>query len=90
MTDYKTYFYSLLSETPAKAATQTGIIKEKFYKQKNMLQLFVNKEHIKELETSILLIEKSVENDSLSDNSDKLIETICLVSQIIDYTTAIN
>ena len=90
MLGYKTYFNSLLVEYPSKVDMQTKIIKDKFYKQKNMLQLFINKEHIEEFETSILLIEEAISNDNLSDKSDTLIETICLVSHIVDYTTTIH
>ena len=55
-----------------------------------MLQLFINKEHIQELEISILLIENAIDSGTISQNNETLIETICLVSHIMEYTTAIN
>ena len=90
MNFYKAYFNSLMSKPVNEISYSTQTVKEKFYKQKNMLQLFINKEHIEELETSILVIEDSIKQDELSNNHERLIETICLVAHITEYTTAIN
>ena len=90
MNMYNSYFKSILSEAPIDTETHTNIIKQKFYKQKNMLQMFINKEHIQELEISILLIENAIDSGTVSQNNETLIETICLVSHIMEYTTAIN
>lgn len=65
-------------------------IKKRFYKQKNLLQLFINKEHIKELEVNILLIEKNIAAGETSDCKDLIIETVCLLSQIEEYMTAVD
>ena len=90
MNIYSAYFKSIRAETPDDMDTNTKIIKQKFYKQKNMLQMFINKEHIQELEISILLIENAIDSGTISQNNETLIETICLVSHIMEYTTAIN
>lgn len=65
-------------------------MKNEFYKEKNMLQLFVNKEHIKELEKNILLIENALINQDINECQKISIESLCLVHQIRDYTTAID
>ena len=89
MNMYSAYFNSVLAETTADISTSTKIIKEKFYKQKNMLQLFINKEHIEDLEISIQLIEDAINKDNMVEQRETLIETICLVAHIMEYTTAI-
>ena len=65
-------------------------IKEKFYKQKNILELFINKEHINNLELNILLLEKNIAAGEISDCKDLIIETVCLLSQIEEYMTAVD
>ncbi len=65
-------------------------IKEKFYKQKNMLQLFVSKEHIKDIEANILLIENSLAEDRLSDSKEKCLEALTTIRQITDYLTSVD
>lgn len=65
-------------------------IKEKFYKQKNMLQLFISKEHIKDIESNILLIENSLLDDRLSDSKKECLEAITTIRQITDYLTSVD
>ena len=64
--------------------------KKDFEKQKNMLRLFISKEHIKDIETNILLIQNSLEENNLSDCKEKSIETITTINQINEYITGIN
>lgn len=64
--------------------------KTDFEKQKNMLRLFISKEHIKDIETNILLIQNSLEENNLSDCKEKSIETITTINQINEYITGIN
>ena len=45
-------------------------IKNQFYSKKNMLLLFVSKEHIKELETEILLLENALKNNDIQAITD--------------------
>ncbi len=53
--------------------------KEKFFNQKDMLQLFINKEHIQDLEEDILMIEDAVK----SNNADSCREsTISALSSL--------
>ncbi len=46
----------------SQAETNMQIIKDRFYSKKNMLLLYVSKEHIRELETDILLMEEAVKS----------------------------
>jgi len=50
----------------SQARTNIEIIKDKFYSKKNMLLLYASKEHIRELETDILLMEDAVQSDDMS------------------------
>ncbi len=67
--DFSVEFYNYL-EKFAYAETLTpqdnieiNIIKNEFFSKKNMLQFFLNKEHIQDIELDILLIEDAVKNN---------------------------
>ena len=77
--------FSQYNSSPA----EIEILKNNFYKNKNMLRLFINKEHIRELETSILLYENYNAAGDISGCKELMIETMCLLSQIEEYITAI-
>lgn len=48
------------------AETEVAVVKERFYGKKNMLMLFASKEHIKDLETDILLMEDAVQSADMT------------------------
>lgn len=48
------------------AETEIKVMKERFYDKKNMLMLFASKEHIKDLETDILLMEDAVQSEDIT------------------------
>ena len=72
------------------AKKEYALLKSDFYTKKDMLQKFINKEHINEIEKNILLIENAINNNELTECQNLSIETQCLITQIIDYTTAID
>ena len=72
------------------AKKEYTLLKSDFYTKKDMLQKFINKEHINEIEKNILLIENAINNNELTECQNLSIETQCLITQIIDYTTAID
>lgn len=89
---YKDVFVSVvntekISETVIMSVSRA---KETFFKQKNMLQLFVSKEHIKDIETDILLIENYLSEDQLMDCKEKSIEIISVINQIKEYMIKID
>lgn len=63
-------------------------IKETFESKKNMLQLFVNKEHIKEIETNIKLLENAAVNNDIDACRTNSIEIVCMLEHIDDYLKA--
>ena len=64
-----------------RSETEIGIIKNRFYSKKNMLLLFISKEHLENLETEILLMENAfIENDY-----DKIKESSINITVIISY-----
>ena len=63
-------------------------IKNRFYDKKNTLQLFLNKEHIQEIETKILLLESAVENEEYEAIRQNSIELICLLDHAESSLTA--
>ena len=79
LTMYKSFFTSINSADSATAEMRINLLKEKFEKQKNMLQLFINKEHIDSIETNIMLIENNTD-----ESAEIIIETLCLISQITE------
>ncbi len=89
---YKEVFLSvvtadIISETEILSVSRA---KETFSGQKNMLQLFVSKEHIKDIETNILLIENYLYEDELMDCKEKSIEIISVINQIKEYISSID
>ena len=55
-----------------------------------MLQLFISKEHIKDIETDILLIEHFLYENELSECKQTCIEAISVINQIAEYITSID
>lgn len=90
------YFYNVfvsISETQdigSKEIYSVTKLKENFSKQKNMLQLFISKEHIKDIETDILLIEHFLYENELSECKQTCIEAISVINQIAEYITSID
>lgn len=70
--------------------TETNInkISEIFYSKKNMLQLFINKEHIEEIEINICLLKNAVDNRDYEDCQQKSIEILTMLSFLDDSLTA--
>ncbi len=62
------YMYRLFEDfTDIEAVTiaeerKLSELKDEFYRQKNMLQLFINKEHIEEVEIDIIQLESAVKD----------------------------
>ena len=79
---YKSNLIAIENVDNETSKTRIKIAKEKFTKQKNMLQLFINKEHISDFEKNILLIEHYCQNDDIENNKEIIIETIHLINQI--------
>ncbi len=69
---------------------EVTLLKNDFYSKKDMLQLFISKEHINEIEKIILLIENAAYNNELAECRNLSIDAQCLISQIVEYTTAID
>lgn len=65
-------------------------VKDRFYDKKNMLQLFINKEHINHLETDILLLEDSIINNNAENCRENSIQALVILTQIQGYTLAID
>lgn len=65
-------------------------ISKRFQAQKNMLRLFVSKEHIKDIDTCISLIELHIDENDLQSCKEKSIEIICTVNQISEYMSRID
>ena len=79
MMNYSIGFKALNNLDASNAQNRISIMKNKFYKQKNMLRLFINKEHINNLETNIMLLENNV-----SQSDEIITESLCLISQITE------
>ena len=62
---------------------EVEVIQNNFYDKKNMLLLFTSKEHIKELETEILLLENAVKYDDMQSAKDAAvkIDIACMYSK---------
>ena len=65
-------------------------IKNRFFDKKNMLQFFINKEHIHQLETNILLLENSILNNNADECRKNSLEALITLNQINDYTIAVD
>ena len=61
------------------AKKEYTLLKSDFYTKKDMLQKFINKEHINNLETNIMLLENDV-----SQSDEIITEALCLISQITE------
>lgn len=64
------------------------MLKDNFYSKKDMLQLFINKEHIKEIEIDILLLENAVINKDADMCREQGIEIVILMSHLKDNLVA--
>ncbi|MEG1863498.1 MAG: hypothetical protein RR198_07830 [Oscillospiraceae bacterium] len=58
---------------------RTKSIKDNFLSRKNTLDFFLNKEHIQDIESKILLLESAVKNDEPQGVRENSIQLICLL-----------
>ena len=65
-------------------------IKKRFNDKKNMLRFFINKEHINQLESNIMLLENYAINSDAENIREKSIETIIILNQINEYSAAVD
>ncbi len=79
---YKSYITGIETVDNSTSETRIEITKDKFSKQKNMLRLFINKEHINDIEKNILLMEYYCKNDEIEKNNETVIETIHMIEQV--------
>lgn len=63
-------------------------IKEMFESEKGKLQFFLNKEHVQDIETSVLLLESAAENDEPQSLRENSIQLMCLLDHADSSLTA--
>ena len=70
--------------------SRVNILKNYYFIKKNMLHIFVNKEHIKEIELNILLLETSAVNNDIESCKEKAVEIINMIEFITANQIAID
>ncbi len=81
---FKSYLNSIESADKETALFRIKTAKEEYFKQKNMLRLFISKEHIYDFEKNIIFIENHLENGNKEESHQIILETLLMLSEIDD------